>query len=37
MKIKLHEIVKNRVVNSVFRNVRHLIAHAVTQFIEKEK
>jgi Arc/MetJ-type ribon-helix-helix transcriptional regulator len=37
MEKELHELVKYRVANSVFRNTSHLIEHAVTQFMEKEK
>ena len=37
MERELHEIVKNRVANSVFRNTSHLIEHAITKFIEDKK
>ena len=37
MEKELHEIVKNRVANSVFRNTSHLIEHAVNKFIGEEK
>jgi len=37
MEKELHELVKNRVANSVFRNTSHLIEHAVSQFIKEQK
>jgi len=37
MERELHELIKSKVANSVFRNTSHLIEHAITQFMKKEK
>jgi len=34
---KLHEIIKSKAANGVFRNTSHLIEYAVTKFIEDKK
>lgn len=34
MEKKLHEFVKTKVVNSVFRNTSHLIEHAAETFLK---
>ena len=34
MEKELHELVKNKVANSVFRNTSHLIEHAVETFLK---
>lgn len=37
MEKELHELIKDKVANSVFRNTSHLIEYAITKFIEDEK
>jgi len=34
MERELHELVKNKVANGVFRNTSHLIEYAVAQFMK---
>ena len=35
MEKELHELVKTRVSNSIFRNTSHLIEHAVETFLKR--